>query len=53
MQCLRIAVQPAEAVLEDASSAAKGIRYGEARIRETTLLRRCVADSGVAIAWYR
>ena len=53
MQCLHVAALPAEAILDDASSAAKGIRHGEARIGEATVLRWRVAGPDIDIAWHR
>lgn len=52
MQCLHIAAQPAEAILDDASSAAKGIRQGEARIGEATIFSRRMADPDIDVAWH-
>lgn len=53
MQRLHVAALPTEVILDDSSSAAKGICHGEARIGEATVLRRCVAGPDIDIARHR
>jgi len=53
MKRLHLAAQPTQALADDPSGAVKGIRYGDAWIGKAVVLRRCMADTDIDMAWHR